>query len=100
MLSGMKKFLFTAFLIALASPALAVDYETPEYSGPSARIDSGGMSNTEPMVTRSTPLGPSSPDRGFDDHVKERGAKISSEMDRRRDEAQRIKEENLLKTNE
>lgn len=96
----MKRILLTALLLA-SPPALASDFEsrstTPEYSGPSARIDSKG---TEPMVTRRTPIGPSPADTGFDRHIEDRRAKISSEMDRRRDEAQRIKEEQLLKTNE
>ena len=91
-------------LLVTASPALASSFEsrstTPEYSGPSARTDSGGMGGTEPMVTRRTPIGPSSSDTGFDRHIEDRGAKISDEMDRRRDEAQRIREEQLLKTNE
>jgi hypothetical protein len=94
----------SAFLTLFAFSAIASDFESrstaPEYSGPSARIESGGMGGTEPMVTRRTPIGPSSADTGFDKQIEERGEKISNEMDRRRDEAQRIKEEHLLKTNE
>ena len=99
---SMKKYFLSAILFsALATPALASpDYATPEYSGPSARIDSGGMGNTEPMVTRTPSTGPSSPDRGFDTRIEDRSATISNEMDRRRDEAVRINEEHILKTNE
>ena len=99
----MKRILFAVMLLA-TSPALASDFEsrsiTPEYSGPSARTDSDGMGGTEPIVKRRTPIGPSSSDTGFDRRIEERGAKISNEMDRRREESIRIKEEQLLKTNE
>lgn len=84
----------------LATPAMATDYQTPEYSGPSARIDSGGMGGTEPMVTRRTPIGPFSSDRGFERRMEDRGAKISREMDRRRDESIERNEKHILKTNE
>ena len=86
---------------ALSMPVAASDYQTPEYSGPSARIESGGMGGgTEPMVTRRTPIGPSSTDTGFENRVEDRGAKISREMDRRRDESIRQNEKHILKTNE
>lgn len=94
--------IFTAtLLIVIAAPAFASgNYTTPEYSGPSARIDSGGMGGTEPMVTRRTPIGPTSSDTGFDRHIEDRSAKISNEMDRRREESICIKEKQILKTNE
>ena len=87
---------------ALAAPVAASDYQTPEYYGPSARIENGGMgsSGTEPMVTRRVPIGPSSTDTGFENRVEDRGAKISREMDRRRDESIRQNKKHILKTNE
>lgn len=102
MFLGMKKILFvTSIACALAFPAMASsDFQTPVYSGPSANIDSGGMGGTEPMVTRRAPIGPSSSDRGFENRVEDRGAKISREMDRRRDESIERNEKHILKTNE
>ncbi len=91
----------TLILFTSASPAFAEgNYTTPVYSGPSANIDSGGMGGTEPMVTRRAPIGPSSSDRGFERRVDDRGAKISREMDRRRDESIERNEKHILKTNE
>lgn len=95
---------FVITVSAITLPAHASDFEsrsaTPEYSGPSANIDSGSMGNTEPMVTRTPPLGPSSADAGFDRHIEDRGAKISKEMDHRRDDTLRLRKEHFLKTNE
>ena len=101
-ISQMKKLLMTAIsLSTLAVPASAEsNYNTPEYSGPSARIESGGMRNSEPMVTRRPPLGPSPSDRGFDTRIEDRGARITGEMDRRREDSIRMKQEHILKTNE
>jgi hypothetical protein len=95
----MKKiFLQTSLLCALAFPVMASSgYETPEYSGPSARIENGGL---EPIITRRPAIGPATSDNGFESHIENRGERIFKEMDRRRDEAQRIKEEHILKTNE
>ncbi len=89
-----------ALVCALALPAMASDFQTPEYSGPAARIDSGGMGGTDPMVTRRAPVGPSSSDTGFENRVGDRGMKISREMDRRRDESIERNERHILKTNE
>ena len=96
-----RKLILTLAMLFAASPALAQsEYTTPEYSGPGARIDSGGMGGTEPMVTRRAPVGPSSSDRSFDTRIEDRGAKVSREMNRRRDESIRRNEQHILKTNE
>ncbi|HEU4839076.1 MAG TPA: hypothetical protein VFS88_06675 [Micavibrio sp.] len=96
----MRFVFYTGLLTLLAVPALASgDYTTPEYSGPSARIDSGGMGGTEPMVTRSAPIGPSPSDRGFENRIERRGEKIGGEMNRRRDESIRNNEHHILKNN-
>lgn len=98
----MKNILFaTAIVCVFAFPAAASsDFQTPVYSGPSASIDSRGMGGTEPMVTRRAPVGPSSSDRGFENRIEDRGAKITKEMDRRRDESIERNEKHILKTNE
>lgn len=94
----MRLIFCTALIALFALPALASgDYTTPEYSGPSARIDSGGMGGTEPMVTRSAPAGPSPSDRGFENRIERRGEKIGREMDRRREESIRNNERYILK---
>jgi hypothetical protein len=101
MLIGMKRiFLQTGLLCALAFPAMASSgYETPEYSGPGARIEHGGFGN-DPSPLGRPATGPSTSDNSFESHIENRSQRISKEMDRRRDEAQRIKEEHILKINE
>ena len=84
-----------------AFPAMASSgYETPEYSGPGARIENGGLGQNDPSPIRRPAIGPATSDNGFGSHIKNRGERISKEMDHRRDEAQRIKQEHILKTNE
>jgi hypothetical protein len=101
----MKSVFYTGLFALIALPAYASggnapgNYTTPEYSGPSARIDHGDMGGTEPMVTRSAPIGPSSSDRGFENRIEHRVEKIGREMDRRREESIRNNERHILKNN-
>lgn len=94
----MKRILcHAAFVAALfAAPAFAqTGYETPQYSGPSAQIESRGMGERySPIQTgRRTPATPARPnDSGFEARIEQRAARVSQEMDRRREEVRRTYE--------
>lgn len=95
----MKRILcHAAFIAALLAPPAALaqtGYDTPQYSGPGAQIESRGMGERySPIQTgRRAPVIPSRPDdTGFETRIEHRAARISQEMDRRREEVRRTYE--------
>lgn len=79
----------------------ASDYETPEYSGPSAHTNGGMQSPAAPHVTPGGPIDAQAYDRArvngdpVQKFTERRNAQIQNEMQRRRDEVYR-----RIKTNE
>lgn len=96
------KYIVTITLtLGLTGAALAADYTTPEYSGPSARIESGGLGNAgQSNFTRSAPVSnPYHNDTGYERQIGVRHDRIMREMDLR-EEKREAEELRHLKLNE
>ncbi len=75
-----------ACILCLGGAALASDYTTPEYSGPSARIESSGLGNSaQSAFPRSGPLPRAGmgDDTGYERNIGVRHDRIMREMDLR-----------------
>lgn len=75
-----------ACILCLNSASLAADYTAPEYSGPSARIESGGLGNSgQSAFPRSGPLPRAGihDDTGYERNIGVRHDRIMREMDLR-----------------
>lgn len=101
----MKKYipLIAALLLSGNAHAQSNSYTTPEYSGPSAALESRGMGTPRAlpsMPLREQPTITRSNDTGYDRAIDARGRQISREMDRRRDDIIRANERYIIKMNE
>lgn len=97
-----KHILFAALILSgISFPAMAqISYETPEYSGPNARIEHGMNRNGNPQPGRSGPGALRYNDRAYEAESATRHDKITREMDMRRDETIRANQSYILRTNE
>lgn len=99
----MKPTLLITFALSLlnAVPAFAQSsYVTPEYSGPSARIEHGMNRNGSPKPVQSERGAVYYNDGAFEAEAAARHEHITREMDMRREETIRANQRYILKTNE
>lgn len=100
---GMKTtFLAAVLFLSLTSADTwaQMSYETPQYSGPGARIEHGMNRDGNPRPVQSDPRAVSRNDRAFDVQSAIRHQKVTREMDMRRDETIRANQRYILKMNE
>lgn len=101
----MKRYipLIAALLLSGRAHAQGSSYVTPEYSGPSAALESRGMGTPRPLPSMPPRVQPDitrSNDTGYDRTIDARGSQISREMDRRRDDIIRANQKHVIKMNE
>lgn len=98
-------FLIAALSIGAAAPAIAdPSYQTPEYSGPSAKLDRGFDNYHDNSNTRMNRAlvehdlqRMRTNDSAFDTATQRRWENAQSEMDRRRDDVIRGNQEHILR---
>ncbi len=94
---GMRYFVFT-IAVLLAVPAMAApDFGPTQYSGPGAQIESKGMGSPSPLSQRQTYGSSGYDDENVDARMQQRQERIYKEVERKRERAREVNEEQRLK---